>query len=269
MADAVEALRQALLRLGLRELPPGELAQPALVLAPHFDDETLGCGGTIIKKRRAGARVRVVFMTDGGASHARFIDPGELATLRRREALAAAEVLGVPPDDVVFLGHEEKRLTERADDAGEQVRAHLASLAPQQLFAPCPWDLWPDHLATRAIAESALEAAPPRTALYGYPIWFWDRWPWTAPTVPEHRRPSRALLRAAVGHWRLGCSFRDGLYVGDVLASKRAALEEHRSQVSRLVDDPNWPVLSEVSGGRLLPLLLGEYEIFERARCRT
>ena len=268
MADAVEALRQALLRLGLRELSPSELAQPALVLAPHFDDETLGCGGTIIKKRQAGARVTVVFMTDGSASHARFLDPGQLASLRKSEALAAADALGVPSDDAVLLGHEEQRLTERAEGATVQVRAHLASLAPRQVFAPCPWDLWPDHLATRAVAESALEGAPTGTALYGYAIWFWDRWPWTTPTVPEHRKRSRALLRAAVGHWRLGRSFRDGLYVGDVLPAKRAALESHRSQVTRLVDEPDWPVLSEVSGGRLLPLLLGEYEIFERARLR-
>ena len=266
MADAVEALRQALLRLGLRELAPSELAQPALVLAPHFDDETLGCGGTIIKKRQEGAKVTVVFMTDGSASHARFLDPNKLASLRRTEGLAAAETLGVPADDVVFLGHEEKRLTERAEDAKTQVRAQLASLAPRQVFAPCAWDLWPDHLATRAIAESALAEAPTGTALYGYAIWFWDRWPWTTPTVPEHRKPSRALLRAAAGHWRLGRSFRDGLYVGDVLPAKRAALERHRSQVTRLIDDPEWPVLSEVSGGRLLPLLFGEYEIFERAR---
>ena len=36
-----------------------------LVLAPHMDDEILGCGGTLRKHVRAGAGVTAVFMTDG------------------------------------------------------------------------------------------------------------------------------------------------------------------------------------------------------------
>src|SRR5687768_6580034 len=40
-----------------------ELGRSAMVFAPHPDDETLGCGGTILQKRRAGASMRIVFMT--------------------------------------------------------------------------------------------------------------------------------------------------------------------------------------------------------------
>ena len=36
-----------------------------VVLAPHMDDETLGCGGTIARHVRAGAQVTVIFLTDG------------------------------------------------------------------------------------------------------------------------------------------------------------------------------------------------------------
>ena len=35
-----------------------------IVFAPHQDDETLGSGGTIIQKKRKGADVKIVFMTD-------------------------------------------------------------------------------------------------------------------------------------------------------------------------------------------------------------
>jgi LmbE family N-acetylglucosaminyl deacetylase len=44
-----------------------------VVFSPHPDDETLGCGSTIIKKKRLGADVTIVFMTDGSKSHPHFI----------------------------------------------------------------------------------------------------------------------------------------------------------------------------------------------------
>src|SRR5512138_1319717 len=45
------------------EWEPG--AESVVVLAPHMDDETLGCGGTLAKHRRRGANVLAVFLTDG------------------------------------------------------------------------------------------------------------------------------------------------------------------------------------------------------------
>src|SRR5687768_14178340 len=41
------------------------LARSAVVFSPHYDDETLGVGGTVIRKRDCGAIVYLVFMTDG------------------------------------------------------------------------------------------------------------------------------------------------------------------------------------------------------------
>ena len=55
----------AQLKLQTRELDRTSQRAPAIVFAPHPDDETLGCGGTILKKRSLGAPVEVVFLTDG------------------------------------------------------------------------------------------------------------------------------------------------------------------------------------------------------------
>src|SRR4051812_37624433 len=40
-----------------------------IVFAPHQDDEALGCGAVIARKRNDGGAVHVVFLTDGSASH--------------------------------------------------------------------------------------------------------------------------------------------------------------------------------------------------------
>src|SRR5947209_4351316 len=84
---AGRALLGFLLRRRLREWSADELRQPALVFAPHPDDETLGCGGAIVRKKRAGAVVKIVVMTDGSASHPGQIDPDELKKLRAEEML--------------------------------------------------------------------------------------------------------------------------------------------------------------------------------------
>src|SRR5262245_23863247 len=63
-----------------------------LVVAPHADDEALGCGGTLAKHHIAGDRITVVFMTDGGKGEemAGGVTGQALVELREQEAQAAA-----------------------------------------------------------------------------------------------------------------------------------------------------------------------------------
>lgn len=66
-----------------------------LVLAPHPDDESIGCGGAIALHTRRLDRVTVAFLTSGERGLAQLT--GKLAKkTREAEALAAAEVLGIP-----------------------------------------------------------------------------------------------------------------------------------------------------------------------------
>jgi LmbE family N-acetylglucosaminyl deacetylase len=52
---------------------PGKVsAKRVLVVAPHPDDESLGCGGLIASLAQKGCRFYVVFTTDGGACLHRF-----------------------------------------------------------------------------------------------------------------------------------------------------------------------------------------------------
>ncbi len=87
-----------------------------LVLAPHPDDETLGCGEVIHEALARGAAVRVVFLTYGDANELSFalyrrrpvIAPHavlEMGERRHGEAVAAGRALGLEPGQLVFLGY--------------------------------------------------------------------------------------------------------------------------------------------------------------------
>jgi LmbE family N-acetylglucosaminyl deacetylase len=83
---------------------------PVLVIAPHPDDETLGCGGMIATRAAEGRRVVVVVLTDGRALFRRFgvTEPSEadVSAMRKAETLQAVEILGAQRSDVRFLDFE-------------------------------------------------------------------------------------------------------------------------------------------------------------------
>ncbi len=93
------------------ELKPEALAGALLVVAPHADDETLGCAAVILRASQAGRRICVIIVSDGSQSiQSAVISPQQLAVLCIEEAVAAAGVLGVAKADVAFLGFPDSRL---------------------------------------------------------------------------------------------------------------------------------------------------------------
>ena len=72
------------------------LGAASLVLAAHPDDEVLGVGGTMALLAAAGARLRLVSVTDGEASHPGHPDPAALAARRAAETAAALRACSAP-----------------------------------------------------------------------------------------------------------------------------------------------------------------------------
>jgi LmbE family N-acetylglucosaminyl deacetylase len=149
----------------------------------------LGAGGIIALLAAAGARLRVVAVTDGEASH-----PGraasaraELARHRARERTAALRALGASAAEVIRLGLPDADLGRREPE--------LAALVPELTagFTAClaPWtsDLHGDH---EAVGRAARRAAG---RVLFYPIWMWH---WAGPGDPRvpWRRAQRVLLPA-------------------------------------------------------------------------
>jgi LmbE family N-acetylglucosaminyl deacetylase len=241
-------------------------ARSAIVFAPHQDDETLGCGGTIILKSRARAPLTCVFMTDGATSHHGLVDADELRRLRRAEALDAVEVLGIDPRVVLFLDFPDGRLAAHGEAAVARVLAVIESQQPEEVYVPYRHDGTPDHEATYRIVAEALKQARRPIVMLEYPVWVWNTWPW----VPLKLRPGRETLaaarRATEGRFgrELRRSFGSGVHVSAVLETKRLALSKHRSQMMRLGEGP-WPTLADVSDGAFLECFFQDYELFRES----
>lgn len=258
-------LVQGLMQTRSRDLSDRELAQSAVVFSPHFDDETLGCGGTIIKKRQAGADVKIVFLTDGSQSHKDFRPPTELAALRAQEGRAAARALGVDAEHVEMLGFAETHLGEHREAAVDRVAGLLARTEPDSVFVPYRYESPPDHLAAREIVIAALRRGAHRVTVYEYPIWFWYQWPWMKPRR-RRRPPTRRLVKWGVqAVVRCLGDFRCRMSIADVVDAKWSALQAHRSQVTRLRGEPDWPILADVAKGDFLAAFFRDHECFARS----
>ena len=150
--------------------PPGWTerlhAASALVLAPHFDDEVLGCGGLVAQLTASGAAVRVLFLTDSGGGSEEIGPPEnrEAYKVRRREeASRAVASLGAAGFDVLDI--PDGALDRHLDAAVEGIRRAILTQRPELLLVPSPLEITSDHRAAFATVHRLLaplrEPVPP------------------------------------------------------------------------------------------------------------
>jgi LmbE family N-acetylglucosaminyl deacetylase len=203
--------------------PSAMISSPVLVVSPHPDDETLGCGGAIALLHRLGCEINVLVISDGTRSHpnSRKYPAMALRSLRERETIAAMSILGIAADTVTFLGLPDSAVP--GADAPEfavavsQCQNYLEHHPPKTIFAPWRADPHPDHRATWQLVAAALQtmSQPPR--LIEYPIWDWDL---------TQRGDGSMSTHAG---WRLA--------IEDVVVLKQQAIAAYQSQVTPLIDD--------------------------------
>jgi LmbE family N-acetylglucosaminyl deacetylase len=126
-------------------------ARVALVLAPHSDDEVLGCGGTLALLAKAGTPVRVVVATDSSFG-AGFPEGSDPMAVRRSESIAAAQVLGYPAPEFWALPDRGLRY---GPALVERIVHEIQASGADLIFAPHAGEAHPDH---RAMALAAIEA---------------------------------------------------------------------------------------------------------------
>lgn len=237
VGDYLEAL-QCLPFGTLRDLTAG---QPFLVLSPHPDDETLGCGGLLAAAGKAGVPAHVVILTDGAASHpgSRRYPPARLTALRHDEARRAIACLGLPEDHLRFLDLPDAATPSAGADFDAAVDAIVRIARETEaatLFVTWGHDPHCDHetaYAMAGVATSILAAGRPGFRLWAYPVW------------GLHLPPDGAIDQQRPRGFRL-----------DIAAEREAklrAIQCYASQMTDLIDDD--PDAFRFTPAQLLPFL--------------
>lgn len=158
-------------------------ASHVVVLAPHIDDEVIGCGGTLYKHVVSGTGVTVVYLTDGRRGNRdlytrklsrRELVQGEdaLALTRKSEAVRAAGIIGIK--DQVFLNYPDGTL-EATPGVVRDVRQLLLDIRPEIIYLPSLLDSHSDHWAANLILYAAFQGSAFfenwRPVCRGFEIW--------------------------------------------------------------------------------------------------
>jgi LmbE family N-acetylglucosaminyl deacetylase len=195
---------------GLRRVPAVDPpAWPsAVIVAAHPDDEVLGAGGTMAILAAGGARLRLLAVTDGEASHPG-ADPQATARTRTAESAEALRRLSLRDIEVIRLRFPDTGLTGCEDELSDRLGELCAG------FGVClaPWDS--DAHADHEAAGRAARRAARRNGqqMLSYPIWMWH---WAKPG--DRRVPWQRA-------WRIPLS-------PDIAERKRAAISAFTSQLT-------------------------------------
>ncbi|MFH1966184.1 MAG: PIG-L deacetylase family protein [Acidobacteriota bacterium] len=156
------------------------MTKRVLSFGTHPDDIEIGCGGTELRLIEKGYQVTHVCVTSG-ESGSQTLSREELRATREREAIAAAEVMGI--SDVRFMGFEDG-LTEYTRSMKLEVVDVIRSIRPGIIFTHSPQDNFPQHqVVSKLIHNAIIHASGPwyqetrekpwdTPVVLGYEVWF-------------------------------------------------------------------------------------------------
>jgi LmbE family N-acetylglucosaminyl deacetylase len=199
-------------------------ATSLIVVAPHPDDDVLGCGALIARVAPL-MPVRVIYVTDGAASHdgSPTYPPQRLRDVREAEARRGLHRLGVrtPP---LFLRWPDGTVPQAGDATAAPLFAALLRAIPERedVAVAVPWRRDPhcDHRCVHSLVEAVLHRRP-QAVRFEYAVWL-----------------------GVIGEASDAPAADEGVTIEmdsrPWLPAKRAALREHRSQLGGLITDAKW-----------------------------
>jgi LmbE family N-acetylglucosaminyl deacetylase len=202
-----------------------------LVLSPHMDDEILACGGLLARLPDKG-EIHIVYATDGMRSPApvlpwrQSITP-DLGMRRMEESRRAVGLLGIPSDNLAFLGLPEARLRRHSAELRRRLLQEIEDRDPDHVLLPFRYDRHPDHLTVNQMVTGAQRAGLIRAQLTEYFVY--HRW---------RLLPLRDVRRYVEPRYLLEID------IERVAAQKRSALACFTTQTTRFYDWQTRPILT-------------------------
>jgi LmbE family N-acetylglucosaminyl deacetylase len=137
-----------------------------LVVTPHPDDETFTSGGTLALLAKNGNNIQIVIYTkDNSGSNDPTLTAARLEKIRKAEEEEACQILGIPKDNITWLGHDDGMLEYvDARELTKQVAREIRKHRPDAVFTidpGAPQQQWhkSDHRAGAIITADAMRAA--------------------------------------------------------------------------------------------------------------
>ena len=151
--------------------------EKVLVIAPHCDDDVLGCGGLMSRVKKSGGEVHVLIAAAGDV-HFRHSDTVIHADTREEEFRKGLEVLGVDSGEILFYEYEQKLDTLPIVEIVTVLDKKIAELQPTAVLIPYP-SFHQDH---KVLFQAAFAALRPTidtsyikfVGMYEYPFVVWD-----------------------------------------------------------------------------------------------
>ncbi len=183
-----------------------------MVIAPHPDDDAIGCGGSLIQHVRHGDAVHVVYVTSGEHGSPVYT-PDELTAIREAEAAQGAKILGA--QQTTFLRQPDGDVSYSIDLVNHFIQL-IRTEKPDVLYLPHSADGHKDHQATFQIVTEALGRAQGDS----FPEWGGKRW----------------NIETILGYevWTPLPRFQYVNDITDVIEIKLRALQEHKSQLANV-----------------------------------
>ncbi|HET9907818.1 MAG TPA: PIG-L deacetylase family protein [Anaerolineales bacterium] len=217
----------------IQDLDLQVLTGAVVIVAPHMDDEALGCGG-LISKLPYKDFIHIIYATDGMKSPAPIISgrdkiTPDLGKNRMQESIAAMKVLGVPEQNLHFLCLPEAQLKNHLSALKNLLREKISSISPTHIFIPFRYDRHADHLAVNRAVTSDLGYYNSPVQLIEYFIYY--RW---------RLMPGRDIRRY------IRSEFLFKLEIKDVAQQKRQALDCFTSQTTIYYSWQTRPILTSI-----------------------
>jgi LmbE family N-acetylglucosaminyl deacetylase len=203
------------------------------VIAPHPDDEVLGCASILTTNDTV-----VVHATDGVPPNVTGNAARELRTVREREARAACEVLGARVEQFVTLGAHDQELWCHTAEVGRALAHVLRESACTAVYVPAFQSGHPDHDGLYVAAQIARDASNDASL---------EWWCYALYALDDRGRPGYGWL-----HPDLYPDVTERAFTPDEIARKARALRAHESQVADDSVVGAW--LDEPVGERFAPL---------------
>lgn len=172
MKNLIRKIHLCFLHLGcLLSKPIDNFNGNLLIIAPHPDDEVIGCGGMIARLVAEGRAPHVIIMTGGEGSHHGCCNVLKSDIIKARRGLTrnALEILGVPEKNIHELDFPDGGISEGCDQM-VILSELIERLNPDTVFVPHWGEGWSDHVKTAEIVEKLV---PEATAVWEYCVWMW------------------------------------------------------------------------------------------------